>query len=159
MIIWAGRGRPKAAQVQANVDRGFDLLRVQGGPRESWARGLGKEQGKREGPQPGPQRERSPVPVYTARAMAMAAVTTPPHVFSSGCRMLLKMGTLLTWHCRGAGHSYGGEVASSPVSRERGLGDKGHRGKRQVLGSPFHPSSQDPHPACNVGSIPGWGVG
>lgn len=31
----------------------------------------------------------------------MAAVTTAPQVFTSGCFMLLKTGTLLTWHCRG----------------------------------------------------------
>lgn len=30
----------------------------------------------------------------------MAAVTTAPQVFTSGCFMLLKTGTLLTWHCR-----------------------------------------------------------
>jgi len=30
----------------------------------------------------------------------MAAVTTAPHVFTSGCFMLLKTGTLLTWHCQ-----------------------------------------------------------
>lgn len=28
----------------------------------------------------------------------MAAVTTAPQVFTSGCFMLLKTGTLLTWH-------------------------------------------------------------
>lgn len=69
----------------------------------------------------------------------MAAVTTPPQVFTSGRRMLLKMGTLLTWHCQGEGHSYAGEVTSPPVSRGR---DKG-----RVLGSPLHPSSQGP-PSC-----------
>lgn len=31
----------------------------------------------------------------------MAAVTTTPQVFTSGCFMLLKTGTLLTWHCQG----------------------------------------------------------
>lgn len=107
------------------------MLRVRGCPQESWARGLGNKEGKRERPKPGPQRERSPVPMYTARAMTMAAVTTPPHVFTSGCRMLLKMGTLLTWHCQGEGHSYGGKVASSPISRGRYLGTKaiGTKGK------------------------------
>lgn len=33
----------------------------------------------------------------------MAAVTTAPQVFTSGCFMLLKTGTLLTWHCEGHG--------------------------------------------------------
>lgn len=68
----------------------------------------------------------------------MAAVTTPPHVFTSGCRMLLKMGTLLTWHCRGEGHGYAGEMTSSPAPfPERGnLGDKDHGDKGRVLGVP-----------------------
>lgn len=30
----------------------------------------------------------------------MAAVTTAPQVFTSGCFILLKTGTLLTWHCQ-----------------------------------------------------------
>lgn len=72
----------------------------------------------------------------------MAAVTTPPQVFTSGRCMLLKIGTLLTWHCQGEGHSYGGEATSPPVSRGRFLGGKDHRDKRQVLGPPLHPSSQ-----------------
>lgn len=84
------------------------------------------------------------MPMYTARAMTMAAVTTPPQVFTSGCRMLLKMGTLLTWHCQGEGRSYAGEVASPPVSRGRFLGDKDHRGQG---GESWGPHSQDP-PSC-----------
>lgn len=77
----------------------------------------------------------------------MAAVTTPPQVFTSGRRMLLKIGTLLTWHCEGEGHSYGGEVASPPVSRGRYLGDKDHRNKGQVVEAPLCPSSQG-SPSC-----------
>lgn len=95
------------------------------------------------------------MPMYTARAMTMAAVTTPPQVFTSGCRMLLKMGTLLTWHCQGEGHSYAGEVTSPPVSRGRFLGDKDHRGQGA---SPGVPTPRIPHPARDVGSIPGWAV-
>ena len=37
----------------------------------------------------------------------MAAVTTAPQVFTSGCFMLLKTGTLLTWHCQGHGERAG----------------------------------------------------
>lgn len=63
----------------------------------------------------------------------MAAVTTPPQVFTWGCRMLLKTGTLLTWHCPGEGYGHGGEVASSPGLKGRHLGGKGPRAKGQAL--------------------------
>lgn len=39
----------------------------------------------------------------------MAAVTTQPQVFTLGLRMLLKTGTLLTWHCSCEAHGHGGE--------------------------------------------------
>lgn len=52
----------------------------------------------------------------------MAAVTTPPQVFTSGRRMLLKTGTLLTWHCQGEGRGHGGQVTSPPRIRGKSWG-------------------------------------
>lgn len=48
----------------------------------------------------------------------MAAVTTAPHVFTSGCFMLLKTGTLLTWHCQRHEKSEGTRYGMSRSSRE-----------------------------------------
>lgn len=86
----------------------------------------------------------------------MAAVTTPPQVFTWGCRMLLKTGTLLTWHCPGEGYGHGGEVASSPGLKGRHLGGKGPRDKGQAL---VHPSPRESnHPIYNLGPFPVLGV-
>lgn len=90
----------------------------------------------------------------------MAAVTTPPQVFTSGRCMLLKTGTLLTWHCPGEGHGHGGEMTSPPVSRGRYLGNKDPRDKGQVLRPLLCPSPQDfLHPAWvpPPSWVPTWG--
>lgn len=87
----------------------------------------------------------------------MAAVTTPPQVFNSGCCMLLKTGTLLTWHCLGEVRSQEGKV-TPPQRTGVYSGNRGCRDMGQALGiilSFF--LGPPPHPACNMGSITGWG--
>lgn len=65
----------------------------------------------------------------------MAAVTTPPQVFTSGRCMLLKTGTLLTWHCQGEGQACGGQVTLPPGARGKSWGPP------SILPSKVHPPS------------------
>lgn len=80
----------------------------------------------------------------------MAAVTTAPQVFTSGCFMLLKTGTELTWHCRG--HERHGErtvglglargPGKHPRARPAPPGEKGSarlEGQRQARGLTWKP--------------------